>query len=91
MVVAALNIVSSLITTIFEKRREIGILMSMGATSSSILRIFMTYGMVVGFVGSTVGVLLGVILCYIQYHWRLISLPGDVYFIDRLSVIKSRV
>jgi lipoprotein-releasing system permease protein len=87
MVVAALNIVSSLITTIFEKRREIGILMSMGATSSSILRIFMTYGMVVGFVGSTVGVLLGVILCYIQYHWRLIPLPGDVYFIDKLPVI----
>jgi lipoprotein-releasing system permease protein len=87
MVVAALNIVSSLITTIFEKRREIGILMSMGATSSSILRIFMTYGMVVGFIGSTVGVLLGVILCYIQYHWRLIPLPGDVYFIDKLPVI----
>ena len=87
MVVAALNIISSLITTIFEKRREIGILMSMGATSSSILRIFMTYGIVVGFVGSTVGVSLGVILCFIQYHWRLIPLPGDVYFIDKLPVI----
>jgi lipoprotein-releasing system permease protein len=87
MVVAALNIISSLITTIFEKRREIGILMSMGATSSSILRIFMTYGVVVGFVGSTIGVLLGVLLCFIQYHWRLIPLPGDVYFIDKLPVI----
>ncbi len=87
MVVAALNIVSSLITTIFEKRGEIGILMGMGATSSSILRIFMLYGMVVGFVGSTVGVLLGVLVCYIQYRWRLIPLPGDVYFIDTLPVI----
>jgi lipoprotein-releasing system permease protein len=87
MVVAALNIISSLITTIFEKRREIGILMSMGASSSSILRIFMMYGMVVGFVGSTVGVSMGVFLCFIQYHWRLIPLPGDVYFIDKLPVI----
>jgi len=87
MVVAALNIISSLITTVFEKRREIGILMSMGATSSSILRIFMTYGVVVGFIGSTIGVSLGVALCFIQYHWRLIPLPGDVYFIDKLPVI----
>jgi lipoprotein-releasing system permease protein len=87
MVVAALNIVSSLITTIFEKRREIGILMSMGANSSSIMRIFTLYGMVVGFVGSTVGVALGVLLCFIQYKFHLIPLPGDVYFLDTLPVI----
>jgi lipoprotein-releasing system permease protein len=61
--------------------------MSMGTPSSSILRIFMMYGVVLGFVGSTVGVSLGVMLCYIQYHWRLIPLPGDVYFIDTLPVI----
>jgi lipoprotein-releasing system permease protein len=87
MVVAALNIISSLVTIVFEKRREIGILMSMGATSSSILRIFMIYGMTVGFVGSTIGVAAGVGLCFIQYHWRLIPLPGDIYFIDTLPVI----
>ncbi|MBN2036033.1 MAG: ABC transporter permease [Chitinispirillaceae bacterium] len=87
MLVAALNIVSSLITMTFEKRREIGILMSMGAHSSSILKIFVIYGIVVGFVGSTVGVSLGVTLCAIQYHWRLIPLPGDIYFIDTLPVI----
>lgn len=87
MVVAALNIISSLVTIVFEKRREIGILMSMGATSSSILRIFMFYGMAVGFVGSTIGVATGVLLCYIQYHWRLIPLPGDIYFIDTLPVV----
>jgi lipoprotein-releasing system permease protein len=87
MLVAALNIISSLITTIFEKRREIGILMSMGARSDSILKIFMIYGVVVGFVGSTIGVSLAVLLCFIQYHWRLIPLPGDIYFIDKLPVI----
>jgi lipoprotein-releasing system permease protein len=87
MLVAALNIVSSLITMTFEKRREIGILMSMGAHSTSILKIFVIYGIVVGFVGSTVGVSLGVTLCAIQYHWRVIPLPGDIYFIDTLPVI----
>ena len=87
MFVAALNIVSSLVTTIFEKRREIGILMSMGATSTSILKIFMLYGIIVGFVGSTVGTLAGVGLCYIQYHWRLIPLPGDIYFVNKVPVI----
>lgn len=87
MFVAALNIVSSLVTTVFEKRREIGILMSMGATSSTIMKIFMRYGIIVGFVGSTVGTALGVFLCFIQYHWRLISLPGDIYFINTLPVI----
>lgn len=87
MFVAALNIVSSLITIVFEKRREIGILMSMGATSKSIMNIFMKFGVMVGFVGSTAGVLLGVTLCYIQFHWRLIPLPGDIYFIDTLPIL----
>lgn len=87
MLVAALNIISSLITTVSEKRREIGILMSMGATSPSIMKIFMFYGVVVGFVGSTVGTGLGVLLCYIQYRYHIIPLPGDIYFINTLPVI----
>jgi lipoprotein-releasing system permease protein len=87
ILVAALNIISSLITMIYEKRREIGILMSMGATSLSVLKIFVIYGIVVGFVGSTVGVSLSVLLCWIQFHYRLIPLPGDIYFIDTLPVI----
>jgi lipoprotein-releasing system permease protein len=87
MLVAALNIISSLITMTYEKRREIGILMSMGAQSASVLKIFVIYGIVVGFVGSTVGVGFGVLLCAIQYHWHVIPLPGDIYFIDTLPVV----
>ncbi|MDR2578288.1 MAG: ABC transporter permease [Chitinispirillales bacterium] len=86
IIVAAFNIVSSLIMMILEKRREIGILMSMGATSGAIMRIFMLNGIVVGFIGSTVGVILGTAVSYIQYRWRLISLPGDVYFIDTVPM-----
>lgn len=87
MVVAAFNIISSLIMMILEKRKEIGILMSMGATPSSIMKIFMANGIIVGFVGSTIGTILAVILCLAQYKWRFIPIPGDLYFINTLPVI----
>jgi lipoprotein-releasing system permease protein len=87
IVVAAFNIISSLIMMIMEKRREIGILMSMGASRGSILRIFMFNGVVIGVLGSTLGVALGVLLCFLQYHYRFIPLPGDIYFIDSMPVL----
>jgi lipoprotein-releasing system permease protein len=87
IVVAAFNIVSSLVMMIIEKRREIGILMGMGATSGSIMRIFMFNGVVIGLLGSTLGAALGVLLCLIQYHYRFIPIPGDIYFIDKLPVL----
>ncbi len=87
ILVAAFNIISSLIMMILEKRREIGILMSMGSSSRSILKIFMINGTVIGFFGSTLGTLLGLLLCYIQLRWQLIPLPGDIYFINRVPVL----
>lgn len=87
IVVAAFNIISSLIMMILEKRREIGILMSMGSSSNSILKIFMLNGTVIGLFGSTLGTSLGLILSYIQYRWQLIPLPGDIYFINKLPVL----
>jgi lipoprotein-releasing system permease protein len=87
ILVAAFNIISSLIMMILEKRREIGILMGMGATNGSIMRIFMFNGIVIGVLGSTLGVALGVGLCFLQYHYRFIPLPGDIYFIDSVPVL----
>lgn len=87
MVVAAFNIISSLIMMILEKRKEIGILMSMGATPKSIMKIFMANGIIIGFVGSTIGTILAVALCLAQYKWRFIPIPGDLYFINTLPVI----
>jgi lipoprotein-releasing system permease protein len=86
MVVAIFNVVSSLIMMIIEKRREIGILMGMGATSGTIMRIFMLNGIVVGVLGSTLGTALGLIICYIQQRWSLIPIPGDIYFINKLPM-----
>ncbi|HUI92378.1 MAG TPA: FtsX-like permease family protein [Chitinivibrionales bacterium] len=87
IVVAAFNIVSSLVMMIIEKRREIGILMGMGATGGSILRIFMFNGVVIGLLGSTLGTALGVAICFVQYHYRFIPIPGDIYFINKLPVM----
>jgi lipoprotein-releasing system permease protein len=87
IVVAAFNIISSLIMIILEKRREIGILMGMGATSRAIMKIFMLNGVFIGLIGSTIGTSIGVVLCWLQYHYNLIPLPGDVYFITTLPVL----
>ncbi|MBD3393933.1 MAG: FtsX-like permease family protein [Chitinivibrionales bacterium] len=87
IVVAAFSIFSSLIMMILEKRREIGILMGMGATAGSIMKIFILNGTVIGFLGSTCGALAGLFLCYLQHRYQLIGLPGDIYFINKLPVL----
>ncbi|UCF79019.1 MAG: lipoprotein-releasing ABC transporter permease subunit [Candidatus Eiseniibacteriota bacterium] len=84
--VAAFNIISTLIMVVMEKRRDIGILKSMGATSSSVMRIFMAEGVAVGLIGTVLGSLTGFVGCFFLQKYKFISLPGDVYFIDRLPV-----
>jgi lipoprotein-releasing system permease protein len=84
--VAAFNIISTLIMVVIEKRKEIGILKSMGATNTSIMKIFMFEGLVVGVVGTVLGSGLGFLLCWIQRTFNLISLPPEIYFINSLPV-----
>jgi len=86
VLVAAFNIISTIIMVVMEKTKEIGILKSMGATSKSITRIFLYEGMVVGVVGTVVGLLIGYGLCWTQSKYHFLSLPGDVYFINKLPI-----
>jgi len=86
ILVAAFNIISSLIMVVLQKTREIGILRSMGLSSASILRIFMTMGSMIGVAGTMLGGSFGVGLCLIQQHWKLIKLPADVYMIPYFPV-----
>jgi len=86
MLVAGFSIASSLIMLVTEKRREIGILKSMGATSLGILRIFVLEGWVTAFSGAALGTGVGLGLCYVLDRYRFIRLPADVYFIDTLPV-----
>jgi lipoprotein-releasing system permease protein len=84
--VAAFNIISTLIMVVIEKRKDIGILKSMGSTNASIMRIFMFEGLVVGTAGVLLGTALGYLLCWIQKTFNLVSLPPEIYFINSLPV-----
>jgi lipoprotein-releasing system permease protein len=84
VMVAALNIVASLVLLVMEKSRDIGILRTMGASAGAIRTIFMLQGVIIGAVGTTVGALLGVIVSIVCDRYQLFSLPGDVYQITHL-------
>jgi lipoprotein-releasing system permease protein len=86
IIIAAFNIISSLIMVVNDKTREIGILRAMGATRRSILRIFVFEGMLVGLMGSLAGTALGLLSYWIQKEFGWIQLPGDVYFVTTLPV-----
>ncbi|HDI83138.1 MAG TPA: lipoprotein-releasing ABC transporter permease subunit [candidate division WOR-3 bacterium] len=86
VVVAAFNIASILIMIVLEKTREIGILRAMGATGRKIMRIFMIDGLLVGGIGTTTGLIIGYVLCWALGKYKFISLPADVYFLDKLPV-----
>ena len=86
MMVAAFNIVSTLTMVVADKTREIGILRAMGLRAGAIRRIFLAQGMVIGIVGTSLGLVLGVAVAMIQEHYKLIKLDQSVYFIDHLPV-----
>lgn len=86
VLVAAFNIVSTLIMVVSDKTREIGILRSMGMTRKGIQRVFMIQGTVIGLFGTAVGAVLGAAIAWALETYEFVSLPGDVYFVDRLPV-----
>jgi lipoprotein-releasing system permease protein len=86
VVVAAFNIVSTLIMVVTDKTREIGILKSMGMTRGAIMRIFMLQGLTIGLIGTGLGALGGWLLVYLLDTYRFIELPAEVYFLDTLPV-----
>jgi lipoprotein-releasing system permease protein len=79
VVVAALNIIATLILMVMEKHKDIAILVSMGASRRSITGIFMLQGTVIGAVGTFTGGVLGWGLCRVLDHFKLIRVPVDVY------------
>jgi lipoprotein-releasing system permease protein len=80
--IAALNIITTLIMMVVEKTRDISILMAMGATPRAIMRIFMLQGVMVGAIGTGLGLLLGVVACLVADKYRLIQLPETIFSIS---------
>jgi lipoprotein-releasing system permease protein len=79
--VASLNIVTTLIMMVMEKQRDIAILTAMGATSRTVMYVFMLQGLIIGLVGTAIGATLGVASCWVMDTYRLIQLQAEVYSI----------
>jgi lipoprotein-releasing system permease protein len=84
VMVAALNIVASLILLVMEKSRDIAILKTMGASARSIRRIFVLQGLVIGLVGTAAGAAAGIAAAAVLDRYRLIRIPADVYQLSHL-------
>jgi lipoprotein-releasing system permease protein len=84
VMVAALNIIASLILLVMEKSRDIAILKTMGSSAASIRKIFMLQGLVIGLVGTLVGAAVGVAVATVFDRYRLIRIPADVYQLSHL-------
>ncbi len=86
VLVGALNIISSLVMLVMEKTRDIAILRTMGASSRSIMYIFIYQGLFVGVIGTFLGLFSGSFLCHLLAKYKFIKLPPDVYYINTLPV-----
>jgi len=86
VLVGALNIISTLVMVVMEKNRDVAILRAMGATRKNIMSVFMFQGVLVGVVGTVVGLAAGLGLCHLLAKYKFIELPSDVYYISTLPV-----
>lgn len=86
VMVACFNIASSLIMTVLEKTKDVGILKAIGATNFNIMAIFAMQGGMIGFLGTALGASLGVGVCWLLKTYKFITLPKDIYYIDKLPV-----
>ena len=84
MMVAALNIVASLILLVMEKHRDIAILKTMGANARSVTAIFVMQGVIIGIIGTAVGATAGYALASILDRYKLIKIPMDVYQVSHV-------
>jgi lipoprotein-releasing system permease protein len=78
-IVAALNITTTLVLVVVERRADIAILGAMGARAASVMSVFVIEGAIIGAVGAITGVALGLVACFVGDRYKLVSLPADVY------------
>ncbi len=86
ILIASLNIISSLLMTVMSRRKEIALLLSMGASENEVKQVFFRLGMIIGVGGIFFGLILGFIGMYILGNFDIISLPADVYGTTKLPV-----
>ena len=86
LVIAAFNMVSSLTMLVLEKRKDISILRSMGTTRNGIRKIFLSEGLLLGLIGTASGILLALMICFLQMKFHLVKLNGGSFLINYFPV-----
>lgn len=86
ILVAAFNIIATLMMLILEKTREIGVMLSLGATGRSIRRIFLFLGLLIGAIGIALGSMIALLTAVIQQRYGVIPLPAEAYYLDRAPI-----
>jgi lipoprotein-releasing system permease protein len=84
ILIATLNITTTLVLLVVERRADIAVLSALGASSRSIMLIFIIEGALIGIVGIVTGILLGLVACLVGDHYKLVSLPADIYSISNV-------
>ena len=87
VIVGALNIISSLILMVMQKSRDIAILKTMGASARSVMAIFIAQGTAIGIVGTAIGGLGGLLVCWILDHYQVVHIPIDVYQVSYVPFV----
>ncbi len=86
LIIAAFNMVSALTMLVLEKRKDINVLQSIGAGHKSILKIFLSEGLLLGGIGTVCGILMAVVICLLQLKFKLIKLEGGSFLLDYFPV-----
>ncbi|MBI2429695.1 MAG: ABC transporter permease [Ignavibacteriales bacterium] len=84
--VAAVNIIGTLLMLVLEKRKQIGILKSLGASSKQIRNIFLLKGVLIAFVGTILGNIFAYLVCWTQLHFQFFTLPSTIYFMKSVPI-----
>lgn len=84
--VACFNILGSLSMSVIEKKRDIGVLRAMGISESSLLKIFMYEGLLIGIIGTVFGSIIGYLVCFLQIRYKIYPLDPTQYKIDALPI-----
>lgn len=86
LIIAAFNMVSALTMLVLEKKKDVSVLLSMGANKTNILKIFLTEGLLLGIIGTAAGILMAVCICLLQLKFKLIKLAGGSFLLDYFPV-----
>ncbi|MBL0145476.1 MAG: ABC transporter permease [Chitinophagaceae bacterium] len=86
LIIAAFNMISALTMLVLEKQKDISVLQSFGATNKTILKIFLSEGVLLGLIGSVVGIALALLISFAQLKWKLIPLKGGTFLVNYFPV-----